>query len=690
MVKTISIKAEGNTMVILENDTKIKVNDTKIKVNLEEKYKYFISTHGEDSKDILLDISNFQLLNKSINRGDSIKDKTPDAELTQLGLFENSTFSKEDLKTLAHNVIEKCKEEQTIDPQTFSRDKKGDDSVKARYAGMNFNVGFDSGLGLSNYLDERFTMVVDTFGKYIDPSSSRDSSRSFPNKMDSLQIDETMFNLLGYANCSIDSAINIGHDKYKYDIVLSGHQMKNKDKSRKEDVNINNIFVGNKAKSKITVTNEKRAAIIGKSLGDKLQVFIMFIKQIYDKDNRAIHCISTCDEIVLLFCILLELPCFYTDNGDDKKRKGGDYKKVNQILYFNKDHINHTKAIERFQKEKKIVIYGYNSFIKLIREMNEDTPVIMGGDYKYYTYSKLFYDGVIEDLNKILKEVEDITISANNTDIYDINKKTQQIKTMMVNSFIKKGVNGTFLINNAKKYTKYTPLKFENTAYAKINLANKLAEKYPNSQPNKFHSLTFHFIATTYGASLTKKKGGMLMMKEIPIIENFFYTEPIWVMLKTDEYPVEKFDANQQLFESLYKIYNEKYASSGFSFVDVYSEMLYIFNFDPYYEYTHLEKLMKDVIQEFIDAEMASREYLQEMMDVENQNSESMRKLSQTKKIRPIKNKTVKKLAFKKPFLHKDFVFNMYKRLRAFETNRQNRASRQNIIESRRSTVDII
>jgi hypothetical protein len=57
----------------------------------------------------------------------------------------------------------------------------------------------------------------------------------------------------------------------------------------------------------------------------------------------------------------------------------------------------------------------------------------------------------------------------------------------------------------------------------------------------------------------------------------------------------------------LYKIYNEKYASSGFLFVDVYSEMLYIFNYDPYYEYTHLEEVMKDVIQEFIDAEMASR-----------------------------------------------------------------------------------
>jgi hypothetical protein len=192
---------------------------------------------------------------------------------------------------------------------------------------MNFNVGFDSGLGLSNYLDDSSTKVVDTFGKYIDPSSSRDSSLSFPNKMDSLQIDETMFDLLGYANCSIDSAINIGHDKYNYDIVLSGFQMVNKDKSRKDDVNINAIFVGNKAKSKITSTNMKKAAIVGKSLGDKLQVFIMFIKQITDKDSRAIHCISTCDEIVLLFVFYWTYLVFILILGMIKRVKGEMVKK---------------------------------------------------------------------------------------------------------------------------------------------------------------------------------------------------------------------------------------------------------------------------------------------------------------------------------------------------------------------------
>jgi hypothetical protein len=181
----------------------------------------------------------------------------------------------------------------------------------------------------------------------------------------------------------------------------------------------------------------------------------------------------------------LDLPCFYTDTGDDKKGKGGDGKKVNQILYFNKDHINPTKAKERFQKKKNRCTNGYKSFIRLIREMNQDTLVIMGGDYKYYTYSKLFYDGVIEDLESILEDVENITITGSNIDIYDINNKTQQIKTnATVNTFIKKGVNGTFLINNAKKYTKYTPSAFVNTPYSKINLANKLARNIISDRTN--------------------------------------------------------------------------------------------------------------------------------------------------------------------------------------------------------------
>jgi len=335
----------------------IGTNEQLVKsVNLKEKFDTFKKMHEK----AVGSINSFNNLNRSINRGDCIKDKTPSAVLDNFNLFfDVNNFGLNDLKTLVHKVIEKCKEDKIIEPQVFTRDKKGDDSVKARYAGLSFNVGFDSGLGLDNYLNDKSSKIVDTFGKYIDPSTARDASIEFPTKTKTLTIDESMFNLLGYDNCSINNATNYGRDKYDYSITLSNINITNEGKPRKQDENIKIYFPGNKEKAKINDPKEKKAAIIGKSLGDKMQVFIMFIKHILNNISKdvsqknTIHCISTCDEIVMLFCILLELPCFYTSTDVEKKVK------VNEVLYYNIDNINPTKARIRFEEEKKIVINGY-------------------------------------------------------------------------------------------------------------------------------------------------------------------------------------------------------------------------------------------------------------------------------------------------------------------------------------------
>jgi len=311
---------------------------------------------------------------------------------------------------------------------------------------------------------------------------------------------------------------------------------------------------------------------------------------------------------------------------------------------------------------------------------------MLSGDYKYYTFSKVFYIGLIEDLTSILDDVREITISQSEHDPLIINQKIEQIKKMTVNQFIKKnnGANETYVIGyKAKNYNKYYEKPVIGTPYAKVNLCHAIANAYPGVILSKLHSCDFSKIATTYGAVLLnqKKGGAKYNMHDYPIIENFFYTDPIMVYLKSDEYSVDKFDANQALFDYLLTIYNNKYASSdnnkyassGFPFEDVYSEMLCIFNSDPNYEDEHLAEIMQTVIHDFKQGDKANKAYdkAKKAYDKALLNKSFSKNKKQTFST---KNRTAKKW---------DHILNKSKN-RMNNTVNKSRASRQSIFESRR------
>jgi hypothetical protein len=546
-------------------------------------------------------MTNFATLNIGINHGDSIKDGTSAGELKAFNLFQDVPFTLPELKELAHTVIDQLKKNQIILRQVFTRDKKGDKSILERYKGMDFDIGFDAGLGLENFLNDDQYFLYETFGKYIDPSSFRNAKKSFPEIKNTLSITKNAFSRIGYYDCELKSAIctKIAGEQYNYELFLGTSDKDNKgtyentlikkdDSVRAKDKYMQTIFVGNKAKKGITGA-VKHAAIIGKGLGDKLQVFIMYVKSLVDSKGR-VTCISTCDEIVLLFCIILGLPCFYTSVGVENKLK------INEILYFNLDNTNADKALKRLTNETNAVNRGYADLIELIGQMNENTNVYVSGDTKTYRFAKAFYDGLIADLKRIKTDVENISNDGRNGEIDEINKTIGAVQKMSVNNFIRKNGNGDFmLIRTANKYNSGSPI-------------NKFGE-------SKYTSATFLHIGTEMNKQNTKSMGGYKMLGgNKPDELSFFDTSFAIVHIDLDTVIFKKykgadeptysddnipkfFDAREELYSRIRMLLVDKVGDAKL-FSDVLSELLHIFNHDPSYDDEKIKGHIEDILKE--------------------------------------------------------------------------------------------
>ena len=386
----------------VDDNNNLLIND-KIanKVNFNDIFEKFMKTYNLN----LEFYQNFEVLNKKINNGDCIKDGTAESILSGLDLFEE--FSLQYLKDLAHTVVDKSKEKGYSVPQEFTRDKKGDSSIKLRYAGFSFDIGFDSGLGLDNYLESKNYDIYSNFGKYIDPFNII-PKKNFPLTGIPLSITTNMLKQIGYDDCFINTTAK-SLDKYEYKIKIMNTLLNyNGATDKTKDPNVLTYFIGNtQKKSAIKSSGNsdiKKAMILGKSWGDKLQVFIMFIKMISENSKQKITAMSTCDEIVLLFCIILGLPCFYTDIG---KNKNGE--KINRVLYFNTEQMSNESAIKRFNSEKSIVMKGYSDTISMIRKMNDQTPIFVKEiENKPFYFKKSFYDAILSDLDSIQKSINNI------------------------------------------------------------------------------------------------------------------------------------------------------------------------------------------------------------------------------------------------------------------------------------------
>ena len=352
----------------------------------------------------------FEQMNTAINMADCHKDGTPITNLRNFkngintnGLqFRSIDYTEPQLKNLIHAVKRHMLTNGEMKRVLVARSDKGNDSTYKHFDGVIHRVAYDC--GYLGFLRNNNVIIIQTFGKYIDPSSSRASHESFPEKNNAITIDTETFKLLGYDCCSIIKAICRGPDKYEYEFIIDGVPLNNnKSTDRKNDDNIKEVFVGNAKKN----TNDI-VSVLGKNMGDKLQVFIQFINYTLNKDSGN-YCVATCDGVVLLLCIMLNLPCFYTSI-DEVTIDGKKDVKVNEILHYDPDGANFGTALKRFIEEYRVVISAYDELIGLLNKRKGNAVYIKGHEIHVELDPNLA-DIMIDDIIKIQKYIK--------TDIYD-------------------------------------------------------------------------------------------------------------------------------------------------------------------------------------------------------------------------------------------------------------------------------
>ena len=571
---------------IIDSNTDKKIKD----VSLAEIFDNFIREFDLSGR-----FTDFSDLNKKINNGDCIKDGTTDQPLLN-SLFDN--FSLAELKNLAHDVIDKAVKKGYAVRQEFTREKKGDDSIKQRYIGVDFDIGYDAGLGPENFLTSQQFEIFTNFGKHVDPFIIL-PTKVFPSQGNNIEITENTFKQIGYDNCKVNATATTLY-KFTYNILLSGTLLEQDNGTIKdEDKNIQTYFIGNSQKNtfiknaskKKDDIDKKKAMIVGKSWGDKLQTFIMWIKKhLTDDTSNRITVMCTGDEIVMLFSIILGLPCFYTDIGLNKAKQ-----KINRVLYFNRSQMDPVNATKRFNTEKIIILKGYTDFIELIRTCNETTDIYIKelGDRRF-NFEKSFYDAIIADLDVIIEYIEKIEVNSS-YEVPDINKKIDDLKKNKINDFLKKGNDELiYMIRSKAKYNENSGNNYKHyLAEAAVTRMNQ----------SKIRSATFHFIATTYfnvnmrgGGALVKKWNMYANMKLI------FDMDPKYVY--QEDKP--RFDANLSLFEELHELYNQHMDHTDFHFISLYSESLHRLSIKPDYTTNNLTKLVTEIFNEFRSFENAN------------------------------------------------------------------------------------
>jgi len=642
-------------------DITVDVNNNSITINtrpVADLNKLFNDFVGQNS-DVIRNygFTSFQELNKKINFADSVKDGTNGATLTQLGLF--SPFILDDLKTLVHSIVNRYVEKQFITAYNFTRDKKGDESVLKIFEDYGcFDVEYDSGLGLKNYLRENRCNVLGTFGKYIDPSSKIALDNSFLETNKNLIITEKMFNQIGYENTYITSCASFNVNDYNYNITISDTPIANEKIKRDNDKNLENLFAGNKEKNKVIKSsgnaNLKKALVVAKGLGDKLQVFITYIYSLIEPNNNKIKCVSTCDEIVFLFCIILKLPCFYTSIG--LLKDGSSKVKINKVLYYNESSVNPKNLLLTFNTEKKKILDGYKSFIDLLYNINEESIVFITGDSNEYKFNTNFFINIAIDLANISNFIQKNIVISNVEDIKEISNKTFLIKECQVNNFIR--VNPK-MVNNKNRYVIMLAAKYHKSKKLEGLMGGLSKDRVIDGQ-NKYNKETFVKIAQDiYYVSKKESRGGGQLSSEEDTFKDFFYDEPIYVRVhENEQYYIDNknnilidseteeplvvpianikdvkdvdtncFDANLALLEEMKEIYRKIDPSFKY-FWSVYSEAFCEFNCD--YRTSHLIHIIRKIYNEINVSQEDDRMEISEPYNVPIQTPNSPMMVSQS------------------------------------------------------------
>jgi len=330
---------------------------------------------------------------------------------------------------------------------------------------MHRDVSKESGLDTGYFIDDPH-FIENFINKIVDPagrSPFAPNDQYFPLGDEELVLTESFLSFFGINGCSI-KAKREANGEYSFQINITGLPP-----ITKPDTPVGKTpvywFQGNPEKNNFmakdprATTAIKKGLLITKEMGDLGQVLALFLWKVFNPET--LYTMSTCDNVVMLQCMLLNLNCVLTSAAKE------DGEKMRKIMVFRAETDPLKITTEVFDNEKKQILAQNQKFIETITELATDPTIniYMAGVTGPIVFPQKFYQEILDDLNTInaMLNAYNIVLVSDGDEtadpaqgryhVSDINKVIANLKTQyLFNTFIRKPKT-QLQMNLAKKYT---------------------------------------------------------------------------------------------------------------------------------------------------------------------------------------------------------------------------------------------
>jgi len=336
-------------------------------------------------------------------------------------------------------------------------------------------IFWESGLGYTVFVANPGTVqTMKTFGSYIDPLEKQNADYTWPAQGGTIELTPEFMELMGFGPSSVIATTGAG-GRFQYELkVACGDACRpaphcdivNRGGAG-GDPNMN-LFKGNASKAQALASknkgqDDKIKLLVLKEWGDKLQAIIYFLYTHVGKKATDTPTIITCDMVVMMYCVMLHVPCIYTGKESHYFPKPADQDgKYYSIVEYKPSKTPEKDARKRYIYTRNQIVTENKRYIAGLQLLakNPNTEVYLGGELE--TFSGAFWKAIADDAQAIETELErrmPLLSGAARIDGETVVQYNQQIDEMKQNYLLIPIVRSS-AIKKSKKIKAPTPAQF--------------------------------------------------------------------------------------------------------------------------------------------------------------------------------------------------------------------------------------
>jgi len=576
---TVSHKKTSPTGQIIinnfQNTEKDKIIETNTFFNLN-------LINNKQRNDLNNDDNVFTAEQEQLRALDCIKDGSVDPKINEVKKMVYSNFNNNKFNNF--NIEELLNQHFSLTELEEKFSKKNNERIK-KYSWVKLSkdsnlspiieqriIFKESGLDPGRFIKDPI-FCVNFANEIIDPAGRSPRTAGdiiFPENNKTLKLDESFLSLFGFTNCSVE-ATRKSDKKYNYTIKINQIKitgtgtengkmttiLREPSKTKmnqvvEKELKMNQWFEGNKIKNGIInklPTDKQKQIIVNtflnvKEMGDVLQVLIMLIWKNYNNNNQM-YSIATCDKVVCLLCMILNLNCILTYAE----------KKPNLRLYsidvFEATGYSVFDIMNKFNYETGNIIKHNQAYIDCISTFDESTAIYISALGNDFYFHKNFYELIIADMNMINSELIQYVKNINNE------KKNDEINTLniYINNEIEK-IKSFFTLNvffrkskqrgSGQKITMILTKNYTKNLFLLTTLNTKLNR-------TKFYDpkLSFFEIAKQMSNTFETRMNGGNSNKSTTNSSNSANNDKLYDILKFDDEYEDEMDVSETMNEEI-------------------------------------------------------------------------------------------------------------------------------------------